>query len=502
MNFGKRLASSVLLNTVRSIIIFITGMTLAKGLGPEQYGLFSFLLASFAAIITLFDMGSSSAFFSFISKRTRSKSFFMVYFGWVIFQFLTAIILIRLVIPADWLALIWQGESRELVLLAFVGVFFQNQIWTLVVKVGESQRLTTIAQMLGVAIALIHFLLIIVLYYQGLLSLSYVYFLIIAEILVGAIIAKLIFPLEFNDEKINLRGNFSEYWIFCKPLVPYVWLSVIMSFADTWLLRHFGGGVEQGYYAVAAQMGTVTLLFTSSIVRVLWKEVAEANEQKDIRRVAFVYKKVSRIVFMAGVVISGYLIPWTDEIITLLLGNEYLEGATVMWIMLLYPIHQSLGQINGTMYFALELTKPYVVINSIHLIISIGAVYFLLAPAEAHVSGLGLGAIGLALKMVVIQIITVNVSIWWLCQYQGWRFDYEYQAFGIFLFVLLGICTYIGVNALLDDSVYLLIRFGLSSTLYLLAAVVIFIKMPWLLGLTDSELKAYISKFKALRSSL
>ena len=205
---------------------------------------------------------------------------------------------------------------------------------------------------------------------------------------------------------------------------------------------------------------------------------------------------------MAGVVISGYLIPWTDEIITLLLGNEYLEGATVMWIMLLYPIHQSLGQINGTMYFALELTKPYVVINSIHLIISIGAVYFLLAPAEAHVSGLGLGAIGLALKMVVIQIITVNVSIWWLCQYQGWRFDYEYQAFGIFLFVLLGICTYIGVNALLDDSVYLLIRFGLSSTLYLLAAVVIFIKMPWLLGLTDSELKAYISKFKALRSSL
>ena len=69
ISVGKRLVFSVLLNTVRSIIIFITGMILARGLGPEQYGLFSFLLASFAAIITLFDMGSSSAFFSFISSE-------------------------------------------------------------------------------------------------------------------------------------------------------------------------------------------------------------------------------------------------------------------------------------------------------------------------------------------------------------------------------------------------------------------------------------------------
>ena len=501
MDFGKRLVFSVLLNTARSIIIFITGMILARGLGPEQYGLFSFLLASFAAIITLFDMGSSSAFFSFISKRTRSKFFFLTYFYWVIFQFLFVLIIILLVLPDAWLALIWQGENRNLVTIAFIAIFFQNQIWTLVVKVGESQRLTTMAQTLGVVIASIHFGLVILLFYKGWLSIEYIYYLITIEFIVGALVAKLIFPLEFVEEEETYQENFQEYWNFCKPLIPYFWLSVIMTFADTWLLRYFSGGVEQGYYAVAAQMGVVTLLFTSSVIRVLWKEVAEANENGERDRVFYVYKKVSRIVFMIGVVISAFLVPWTKEIIILLLGSQYLEGATVMWIMLLYPIHQSLGQINGTMYFALELTRPYVVINSIHLITSIIAIYFLLAPSDMLVPGLGLGAIGLAMKMVIIQIITVNVSIWWLCRHQGWSFDFAYQVMGIGLFLMLGFLCYELVNILVDDSVYVLIRAIISAVIYVLATIIIFYKVPWLIGLTQPELKSYIYKVKNIGSS-
>lgn len=502
MNFGKRLVTSVLLNTVRSVIIFVTGMILARGLGPEQYGLFSFLLASFAAIITLLDMGSSSAFFSFISKRIRSKYFFLTYFYWVLFQFLTALTLIILIIPDSWLYLIWQGESKKLVSIAFIAVFFQNQIWTLVVKVGESQRLTTMAQMLGVLIALAHFGLVILLYYKNLLTIEYIYYLVSIEIIIGATVAKLIFPLEFVEEKETFQDNFYEYWKFCKPLIPYVWLGVIMSFADTWLLRYFSGSVEQGYYAVAAQMGTVTLLFTSSVIRVLWKEVAEANENSDSERVAYVYKRVSRIVFMVGVLISAFLIPWTKEIIFILLGSQYLEGATVMMIMFLYPIHQSLGQINGTMYFALEKTFPYVVISSVHLITSIFVIYFILAPSDAYFPGLGLGAIGLALKMVILQIICVNFYIWWLSRNQGWSFDIGYQIVSIGLFLILGFLSYKLANTLFEEEVYVLIRGSISAVFYAIAAAIIFYRFPWLLGLTISELKIYLNKIKNIVSPI
>ena len=486
MQFAKRLTISVLLNIVRSIIIFFTGIILARGLGPEQYGIFSFLLASFAAIITLFDMGTSSAFFSFISKKIRSKSFFLTYFCWILVQFLVVLILILLVVPDAWLVIIWQGESRDLVSIAFIAVFFQNQIWTLVVKVGESQRLTTMAQMLGVVIASAHFSLVILFFWQGFLSIEYIYYLIMVEISVGVVVAKLIFPLEFLEGKENYRDSFGEYWNFCKP----------MGFADTWLLRRFGGGVEQGYYSAAAQLGVVSLIFTSSVIRVLWKEVAEANEYGDRDRVAYVYKKVSRIVFMLGVVISCFLIPWTEEIIILLLGNQYLEGAVVMSIMLLYPIHQSLGQIIGTMYYALELTRPYVVINSVHLISSIIAIYFLLAPGDVLVPGLELGAVGLGLKMVVLQVVAVNVSMWWLCRLQGWAFGFAHQVIGIGLFLLLGFISYTFVNMILDKSVYILVRGFASGALYFTTALIAFYKVPWLIGLTKLELKSYIDRVK------
>ena len=136
------------------------------------------------------------------------------------------------------------------------------------------------------------------------------------------------------------------------------------------------------------------------------------------------------------------------------MGDEYIEGALVMSLMMLYPIHQSLGQINGSMYYALELTIPYVLINMAIMSISIIAIYFILAPVGANIPGLGLGSVGLGLKMVVSQFIGVNFLIWWLSRKQGWSFDFNYQLIGIGLFLLLGIASYQVVYILLRVLVY------------------------------------------------
>ena len=130
------------------------------------------------------------------------------------------LLIILFVIPDALLNVIWQGESKSLITIAFIAIFFQNQIWTLIVKIGESQRLTSMAQTLGVVIALIHFCLVILFFLKGWLSIEYIYYLITIEILIGAIIAKLVFPIEFIEEKETYKENFQEYWIYCKPLIP------------------------------------------------------------------------------------------------------------------------------------------------------------------------------------------------------------------------------------------------------------------------------------------
>ena len=137
MSFASRSLISVFANFYKGCVVFLTGILLARGLGPEEYGVFSFLLASFIALRSLFEMGTSSAFPTFISKRNRSRKYFFYYIIWMIFQFSLSFFLIAIVTPEEWLKKIWAGESRERVLVAFVAAFMQQQIWNMVAQIGE-----------------------------------------------------------------------------------------------------------------------------------------------------------------------------------------------------------------------------------------------------------------------------------------------------------------------------------------------------------------------------
>ena len=249
--------------------------------------------------------------------------------------------------------------------------------------------------------------------------------------------------------------------------------------------------MEQAYYSVAAQFAAISLIATTSILRILWKEVAETNRLGDQERVQRLYEKTNRVLFMLGAIISGFLIPWTEEIIGLMLGEAYISGALVMALMFLYPIHQSLGQINGTMFYALELTRPYVVIGMVQMMISTITVYFLLAPPDATIPGMGLASMGLALKMVVLQFIGVNFSIWWLSRRQGWSYHIGYQLAGIGVMLAVGYLSHELVSLLLDDSVHILVALTVAGVMYLALTIGTIFLLPWLLDMTRAEFLNY-----------
>lgn len=495
MSVIKRSAISLAANVTKAIISFATGILIARGLGPEEYGVFSFLLASLTALRYLLDMGTSNAFFSFISKKNRSRSFFYYYFSWVFTQFIISILFIAFIAPDDWVQRIWEGESRERVIIAFVAVFLQHQVWNMVGQIGESQRFTVRVQVINIAISIMHLIMVICLFWLDVITVEFIYYIIIIEILVATVVAKLTLPIEYTHEQVEPKTLFNEYWVYCLPLIPFGFLAMIMGFFDVWLLQHYGGAVEQAYYSVAKQFSSISLIATSSILRILWKEIAEANEQGNSDRMQSLYEKTNHILFMFGVVISCFLIPWTNEIILFTLGDSYSSGAFVMGLMFLYPIHQSLGQVNATMFLALELTRPYVVISMFSGIFSLLVVYFLLAPNDAAVPGLGLASIGLAFKMVVIQFVSVNFAIWWLSQHQGWKFSMVYQFISLGLFLLIGFGAYHAAYLLTGGEMPFLFTATLSGVMYMLLTGTAFYSMPWLLGMGHDEMKDYVRKF-------
>lgn len=512
-SIAARFIVSVAANAARALLAFVSGMIVARGLSPAGFGDFTFLLGSFVAVRSLLDMGSSNAFYTFISQQHRGRRFYVAYCFWLLLQFVLIVLIVGLIMPDALLDRVWLGHSRPVVLLAFVASFLQQQVWQTVSQIGEAARKTVQVQLLGVMVALVHLLIVILFAQLKMLSVAFMFMLICVEYLTAAIGSIWLLPdgegalAEDGQHSLPWGQMFDEYWGYCKPLVFLSLFTFFFEFADRWLLQRFGGATQQGFYQIANQFSAISLLATASILNVFWKEAAEANKRGDLELLARLFRRVSRSLLMCGAVMSGFLIPWTDQIVRLFLGEAYLLAAPVLLIMFLFPVHQSMGQICGTMLLASGHTRTYMVISMIFMAVSLPLTYLLQAPPSGIVvAGFGMGAIGMAFKMVLLNIISVNVQAWVIARYRNWRFDWLYQVVGISLVLCSGYCCRLftglfwDINSALTPA-KLVLPVMVSAVLYAGTIVCLLWMMPWLLGIQRQEIGSLLVKIGALKES-
>ena len=91
---------------------------------------------------------------------------------------------------------IWLGEERFIVLIAFIAVFLQSQVWQTVTQIGESQRYTIRVQILNVIIYSSHLILVLILLYLEYLTIENLFFITIFEFLFATFIAYIIIPIK------------------------------------------------------------------------------------------------------------------------------------------------------------------------------------------------------------------------------------------------------------------------------------------------------------------
>lgn len=490
----SRFGFSLFANLSKAIITFGTGMLVARGLGPEQYGTMMFLLGTFAAIRQLLDMGSSTAFFTFLSRRQRSRHFVGWYFAWLGVQFLVPLLAIGLLFPSAWVELIWKGEQRSLVILAFLAAYMQSVLWSIILQMGESQRLTRRVQGMAVSIALAHLLLMLMAWWGGWLGVRAIFWLTIIEwgVAVALIARHLRFPPQ-SDPPDTPKSVFDEFWRYCLPLIPYTWLGFAYEFADRWLLQTYAGSVQQAYYSVAFQFGAIAAIATSSILNIFWKEIAEAHHQNNRERVALLYRKVSRGLFFISAAGAGFLAPWAEDILRITLGAAYVGGAATLMLMFFYPMHQSMGQIGGTMAYATGRVAVYVKLGMAFMASSIVVTYFALADADAPLPGLGLGSLGLTGKMVVMQVIQVNALAWYLARSLEIRFDWLFQPAAALVCLAAGLLTYGVVHVMFDVGSQLWLAFVVAWLLYAVMLVTLVWWVPGLAGLGRADIVAAVA---------
>ena len=91
MSIVQRFLYTYAFNIVAFFFTFLSGVLLARTLGPESYGVLAYVIAVFGSIFYILDMGTSNALFTFASQETKDKKFYFVFLSYHILMILITI---------------------------------------------------------------------------------------------------------------------------------------------------------------------------------------------------------------------------------------------------------------------------------------------------------------------------------------------------------------------------------------------------------------------------
>ena len=153
------------------------------------------------------------------------------------------------------------------------------------------------------------------------------------------------------------------------------------------------------------------------------REFAIAFDKENIPEMARLFRRYIPMLYAIAAYFACFIAVEASKV-TYIIGGEKFQHATLaVMIMAFYPIHQTYGQLSGSIFYATGQTRLYRNIGVTFMILGLPVTYFLIAPVK--MMGLNAGAAGLAIKMVALQFIGVNVQLFFnarLLDLRFWRY--------------------------------------------------------------------------------
>lgn len=227
------------------------------------------------------------------------------------------------------------------------------------------------------------------------------------------------------------------------------------------------------------------------MTQLLTREFAVAWDQQDIERMRSMFRRIIPMLYAVAAYFSVFIACHAEDMLWLLGGQAWKEGALAMSIMVLYPMHQTYGQLSGSIYYATGQTRLYRNIGITGMLTGLPVMLWLVLPLES--GGLGLGAAGLALKMVALQFLFVNVQLWFntrLLSLSFWKLlAHQLVAPAAFL-----LCVFASSALVSLPGLPRLSQFLLAGAAYTFLVAVMILLIPRLAGLQRGEIGAATRK--------
>jgi O-antigen/teichoic acid export membrane protein len=489
---AKRYVATLATNLFRLATGLVQATVVPRYLGREAYGSFQFLFNTARAWRGLLNLGSSSAFFTYNSKHRCTGTVFHLYSGWLVLQLILLLAVSIGSFSIDLGQALFPGQKLSLVLAIVLleWLIFISQSLT---QFGESKGQSVAVQRANFTGLAVQVTLIVIAAFMGRLDLwTFVTIRFVYSVLViGSGVGFLGTGLG------NYVGSFrrtewkraTRFFVdFCTPLVIIQIASEGMRFFERWFLQLVGGSIEQAYFSLGFQWGNIALVFSTSVLSILWREVADAISKNDLTRAGQIFDRTYRGLILLTLITVTPVFIYTDTLISHSVGEEYLPGALVVRAMLLATVYQMATQLIQVAMYATERVRLLRNIVLVKLGLSVLLTYLLVAPESLPGPSLGLGSLGLSIQVVISNLFVANALLVSLARVLGLsgRSLITHQ---VIVFGLTGSIGLVTRSAALGLGLGGLPAAATGTGLFVLLLGVIILRFPTLLGLTEQEIQ-------------
>ncbi len=484
----KRYSIKLISNIINGVMGAILVAIVPKALAPVAYGQFVYLQDFFAKVIGFLDMGTSIAFFTKLSANSKRKELISFYLLYAVAIFLIVAILISIVIYFGYNNLFLPNIPTKYI---YMGLVFGFLVWfiQILIKISDAYAMTISVEFIKILNKIISLILLFYLVYFTAFNLDryflfhYISLISFIGVLMWLFIKKEIFKNIFNSQFsiLNLTKEFIEY---CHPLLVYSIISVLSGIFDIWLLQKVAGSTQTGFYGLAYSISAMCFLFTSAMTPIITREFAKSYASNNIDNMRKLFFRYIPMLYSISAFLGIFISLQSSTLLDIFTDERFRDAKLALAIMALYPIHQTYGQLSGSIFYATNQTKLLrdisFITQPISILLSILFIYIL-----------DLGAVGLALKMILAQILGVNIQLYLNAKFLDFkikRFIYH-QLYSILFFAIFAYISTIIIS--LKSAIW---EFLISGLLYTILVIIFTFIFPEIFATTREEIRENLDR--------
>ncbi|MCG8667897.1 MAG: oligosaccharide flippase family protein [Pseudomonadales bacterium] len=348
-SFLSKVGYSAIYIYIEFFIGLVASILIARSLGPEEYGLYSYLIKLSAVLMLFVNGGVSTGVLRFLAEYTHNVEqpkivAFNVYKFFSKIQLFKCLVVLAcfFVIFHELFDLVIEPENEYLMLLFVAGVVFKSYYMFRVGALKGLERFDSLAWMVILVCPL--YLVLVVVGWQNQYDIEYYSLVYLFVSFLFWLVSFLLIKKHFKRGDVELANNFeSRAKSYIRVVtVNTVLAALIIGYIEIFFLKYFNLDVEIGFFNIgltiaAAAVSLVPGIYNSILMPAIVKNSVENEGKKTEDSKRFVFGTIRHMLVLTLFVAVPAAF-YADELINLLYGTEYLSAVFPLFMMLLASI--------------------------------------------------------------------------------------------------------------------------------------------------------------------